>query len=109
MTLDRAAMIESFISSGAAAARPGNEALTTPLQAIEEAAFHRLYEQLAPALRAYVLRICGEADLADDVVQDAFVKYLRTPIREMDEAATQGVPLPHRDKSGNRPLAPPRT
>ncbi|MDE0165861.1 MAG: RNA polymerase sigma factor [Bryobacterales bacterium] len=89
MTLDSAAMIESFINSGAAAAGPGEDALTTPLQAIEEAAFHRLYEQLAPALRAYVLRICEKADLADDVVQDAFVKYLRTPIREMDETAAK--------------------
>ena len=89
MTLARSAMIESLVSSGAAAAGPGEEALTTPLQAIEETAFHRLYDRLAPALRAYVLRICGEADLADDVVQDVFVKYLRTPIRDMDEAATK--------------------
>ena len=89
MTPYRSAMIESFISTGATVARPGKEALTTPLQAIEEAAFHRLYEQIAPALRAYVFQICGEADLADDVVQDAFVKYLRTPVRKMDEAATK--------------------
>lgn len=88
MTPDSAATIESFIGSAAATAGPDKEALTTPLQAIDETAFHRLYEQLAPGLRAYVLRICGEDDLAGDVVQDAFVKYLRTPIREMDEAAT---------------------
>ena len=89
MTLDRAVMIESFISSGAAAAGTGKEALTTPLQAIEETAFHRLYNRLAPALRAYVFRICGEADLADDVVQDVFLKYLRTPLPDMDEAAAK--------------------
>lgn len=89
MTPDRAAMIESFISSGAAAAGPGEEALTTPLQAIDETAFHRLYDRIAPTLRAYVLRICGEADLADDVVQDVFVKYLRTPLPDMDESATK--------------------
>lgn len=89
MPLDRAATIESFISSGAAAVGPGEEALTTPLQAIDETAFHRLYDRIAPALRAYVLRICGEADLADDVVQDVFVKYLRTPLPDMDESATK--------------------
>ncbi|MCY4588250.1 MAG: RNA polymerase sigma factor [Bryobacterales bacterium] len=89
MTLDRSAMVESFVSSGATAAGTGKEALTTPLQAIDETAFHRLYNRIAPALRAYVLRFCGEADLADDVVQDVFVKYLRTQLPQMDEAATK--------------------
>jgi len=89
MTPDRAAVLESFVSGGAPTVESGDEALTKPLQSIDEAVFHRLYERLAPALRAYLVRICGQADLANDFLQDIFVKFLRTPHPEMDEAATK--------------------
>ena len=88
MRPDRAALLE-FIISSAAATETGDAALTKPLQSIDEAVFHRLYGRLAPALRAYLLRMCGQADLVDDLLQDIFIKYLRTPLPEMDEAATK--------------------
>ena len=81
-------MLESFVS-GRVAAEQEDKALTAPLRAIDEAAFHSLYERLAPALRGYVLRTCNQADLADDLLQDVFIKFLRTPLPEMNEAATK--------------------
>ncbi len=89
MVIGNAAMLESFTSTEGTAVGRRREAATTPLQAGDEVVFQRLYERLAPALRAYVARACGQADLADDILQDVFIKYLRTPHPEMDEAATK--------------------
>jgi RNA polymerase sigma-70 factor, ECF subfamily len=41
------------------------------------AAFAELHRQLAPRLRAFLVRICGEPRLADDLLQDAFLRVHR--------------------------------
>jgi len=46
-------------------------------QAMDEAAFQVFYQRTAPGLRAYIHRSAGSADLADDILQDAFLKFLR--------------------------------
>lgn len=89
MALDGAAMIESLLATAIGATEPGEEAVTTPLQKTDELAFQRLYEVLALPLRGYIARMCGQADLADDILQEVFIKYLRTPLPEMDDAATK--------------------
>lgn len=89
MELDGVAMLDSFISADGAVAGQNDETVTAPLHAGDEVAFQRLHEKLAPALRAYVARISGQPDLADDILQDVFIKYLRTPLPDMDEAATK--------------------
>lgn len=40
------------------------------------AEFDALYEQLRPSLWRYVHRLVGDGDVADDIVQEAFVKLL---------------------------------
>ena len=46
-------------------------------QAMDEAAFQVFYQKTAPGLRSYIHRSAGSADLADDILQDAFLKFLR--------------------------------
>ena len=56
---------------------------------MEQAAFQALYEKTAPALGTYIRRTCGQQDLADDILQETFLKFLRAPRPAMDEAATR--------------------
>ena len=48
--------------------------------------FDRLYDRLHPSLWRYVHRMIGDADAADDVVQEAFVRLLSRPELEDDAA-----------------------
>ncbi len=40
--------------------------------------FGQFYLQVAPALRGYIYRVCGDQALADDIFQESFLKFLRT-------------------------------
>ncbi len=40
--------------------------------------FDRFYVRVAPALRGYIGRVCGDQALADDIFQESFLKFLRT-------------------------------
>jgi RNA polymerase sigma-70 factor, ECF subfamily len=44
-----------------------------------EGDFDALYERLQPSLWRYVHRLVGDADVSDDVVQEAFVRLLKRP------------------------------
>jgi RNA polymerase sigma-70 factor, ECF subfamily len=44
------------------------------LQQQDSAAFERLYLAFAPHLRRYLLRLCGDQDMADDLLQETFRK-----------------------------------
>lgn len=46
---------------------------------IDEACFEAFYRSTAAALRAYVVRVIGHATPADDIVQEAYLRVLRTP------------------------------
>lgn len=54
---------------------------------LDEPTFHALYGRTAVPLRAYVVRTLGRADHADDIVQETFLRMLRTPFatRDLDE------------------------
>lgn len=43
----------------------------------DQAAFERLYTACAPALLRYLTRLCGDADQAQDLLQETFVKAYR--------------------------------
>lgn len=45
---------------------------------MDEAAFRHLYQRTARPLRAYLLRSCGEPALADDLLQEAYLRMLRS-------------------------------
>lgn len=44
---------------------------------MDEATFRAFYQETAPKLRAYIRRSCGDAALADDLLQEAFYRFLR--------------------------------
>jgi DNA-directed RNA polymerase specialized sigma24 family protein len=46
---------------------------------IDEHAFHDLYRRTAPSLRAYAARVLGSVTYADDIVQESFLRLVRSP------------------------------
>ena len=44
---------------------------------MDEGAFQVFYQRTAPGLRSYIHRSAGSADLTDDILQDAFLRFLR--------------------------------
>ena len=54
---------------------------------MNEATFEKLYERTARPLWSYASRISGNSALADDIVQETFMRYLRSPIKETEDAA----------------------
>jgi RNA polymerase sigma-70 factor (ECF subfamily) len=57
------------------------EAEVAPLlYRMDEAAFHIFYRETAPMLRAYIRRASGDAALADDILQEAFYRFLRADL-----------------------------
>jgi RNA polymerase sigma-70 factor (ECF subfamily) len=61
-----------------AAARAGTDAADVPF-AMDEEAFRGFYERTAPALWAYVARLSGDRQLADDLLQESYYRLLRAP------------------------------
>ncbi len=53
---------------------------------MNEATFEEIYERTARPLQAYVARISGNSALADDIVQETFLRFLRVTLKETDEA-----------------------
>ena len=55
----------------------------------DEASFRALYERSAPRLRAYLRKMTGSPEMADDVLQDAYVRFLGADVPEtMSEKQT---------------------
>jgi RNA polymerase sigma-70 factor (ECF subfamily) len=55
-------------------------ALAKPADAeasMDEAPFRDLYEATAARLRGYLRRVCGDAALADDILQETYLRVLR--------------------------------
>lgn len=58
---------------------------------MDQAAFRIFYEKTAPALRAYAIRSCGSVDVADDLVQESFLRFLQSaPAESFSEAKMRG-------------------
>lgn len=50
-----------------------------------EQEFVRLYERAAPALRSYLRLLCRNAALADDLLQDSFLRMLRVDVSRLED------------------------
>ena len=53
---------------------------------MNEESFRDLYTRTARPLRAYLSRVSGDPNLADDFLQEAYFRFLRAKLPEMDEA-----------------------
>lgn len=53
---------------------------------MDEEGFRRFYARTARPVKAYLSRVCGNATLADDLLQEAYYRFLRADRPEMDEA-----------------------
>ncbi len=53
-------------------------ALPERVVVMDEGVFRHLYQRTARPLRAYLLRSCGDLALADDLLQEAFLRLLRS-------------------------------
>jgi RNA polymerase sigma-70 factor (ECF subfamily) len=51
---------------------------------MEDQLFETIYEHTARPLWSYVARICGDASAADDILQETYLRYLRTARRPTD-------------------------
>jgi RNA polymerase sigma-70 factor (ECF subfamily) len=67
--------------------------IETPLEAAEQASFsmdeerfRRFYAQTARPLRAYLSRLSGDGVLADDLLQEAYLRFLRAERPEMNDS-----------------------
>jgi RNA polymerase sigma-70 factor (ECF subfamily) len=54
---------------------------------LDERAFHDLYDRTAAPLHAYVARTLGRMTDAEDIVQEAYLRLLRTPVPGHDTRA----------------------
>lgn len=52
---------------------------------MDEAVFHRLYDRTARPLRAYLIRAGGDLALADDLLQEAYLRFLRSGFEGEDD------------------------
>jgi len=69
-----AAELPAWVSAAEASSRP---------QPMDEAAFRVFYADAAPVLWAYIRRASGDAALADDILQEAFLRFLRADLPAM--------------------------
>jgi len=56
---------------------------------LDEEAFAALYAHTASGLFAYLLRVCGNRDDADDILQECYCRYLVAARPAMDEGQTK--------------------
>ena len=59
-----------------------------PARAMTEAEFRTFYEQTASRLRSFLRRLCGNDSLADDLLQDVYVRFLGASFHADTEAQT---------------------
>jgi RNA polymerase sigma-70 factor (ECF subfamily) len=52
--------------------------------AMDEAAFEEFYQETARPLWSYIYRVSGNAALSDDLLQDAYCRFLRASLTGMD-------------------------
>ncbi len=53
---------------------------------MNKAAFQVFYQRTAPRLRSYIQNASGSSDWADDIVQDAFLRFLRAAPADLETA-----------------------
>ena len=60
-----------------------------PTRSVDEAEFRAVYQATSPALRAYLLHVCRRPDVADDLLQETYCRYLMRRRPAVDEVQTR--------------------
>jgi RNA polymerase sigma-70 factor, ECF subfamily len=60
-----------------------------PAGALDESSFRVLYDATVQPLRAYLLHVCRRPDVADDLLQETWCRYLMHRRTDMDENQTR--------------------
>jgi RNA polymerase sigma-70 factor (ECF subfamily) len=55
-------------------------------RAVDEASFRVLYDATSPPLRAYLLHVCRRPDVADDLLQETYCRWLMRRHPVMDDS-----------------------
>ena len=61
------------------------EAARVPALTFDEAGFRAFYDKTAPQLRSYLRRVSGDASIADDLLQESYLRLLRAPLADAGE------------------------
>ena len=56
------------------------------VQVMTQQAFEAFYEQMNPALAGYIYRVSGDRQALEDLTQECFYRYLRSPLVDGDPA-----------------------
>ena len=54
-------------------------------QRMDESAFCAIFEEMGPPLRSFIRRVSGDAALADDILQESFLRFLRANLPTMEK------------------------
>lgn len=57
--------------------------------ALDETSFRVLYDATSQPIRAYLLHVCRRPDVADDLLQETYCRYLMHMRTDMDESQTR--------------------
>jgi RNA polymerase sigma-70 factor (ECF subfamily) len=68
---------------------PGSIADSTCRPSVNQDAFRVFYSRTNRSLWAYLLRICGRRDVADDLLQESYCRFLTARLPEMDAAESR--------------------
>jgi len=79
-------MSAAEISFASAESGEGAERKPASVPLMDEGEFRAFYEQTAPQLRGYLRRVTGDASLADDLLQESYLRMLRAPLAPTEEA-----------------------
>jgi RNA polymerase sigma-70 factor (ECF subfamily) len=71
-------MARDGLSMPVALGQRKSEAQDPGIAVMDEQTFHLLYSQTAGTLRAYVARVLGNVTQADDIVQESYLRIVRT-------------------------------
>jgi RNA polymerase sigma-70 factor (ECF subfamily) len=86
-SLDFAAAGEDSAAQDLSAA----ESATVPARRMDEAAFQAFYAKTAAGLRGYLRRASGNEALADDILQDCYLRFLRADLLQFREGPFNDV------------------
>jgi RNA polymerase sigma-70 factor, ECF subfamily len=75
-----------FVESALVNKTADDTATAEPSLAMSEAVFQSFYEETARPLWAFICRVCGKPELADDLLQETYLRFLRAADLKADAA-----------------------